>query len=250
MPKADQNNSTTNVGDDEPSPLSEIDGLTLQRLGPLLDKIALPTRERYADLLVGLIRAQSARNAGDRGAAPCLRALVAILQFIDADPIVADLSVTEVLGALANALNDVLHGGQPDLLSADHYAGPEEHESKSKNGNKKGGRPTDRARYAGRGVVAFCASLLIEAGFTRTDAGKIVAREAKDLGVDWQKEDQITPGRVLRWRDEIRAGGPALADEMYDTLRAKHETRPLVADKSTAIALVRQYLSNMLDAAL
>ncbi|MBV8093131.1 MAG: hypothetical protein JO110_07830 [Acetobacteraceae bacterium] len=245
MPQADENNSTIHVDDDESFPLSEIDGLTLRRLEPFLDKIAVPKRERYADLLVGLIRAQSARNAGDQGAAPCLRALVAILQFLDADLIVADLGITEVLGALANALNDILQGAQPELLSADRYAGPDEDESKGKRG-----RPTDRARYAGRGVVAFCASLLIEAGFTRTDAGKIIAREAEHLGIDWQRDDRITPKRVLRWRAEIGAGGPALADEMYETLKAKQKAQPLIANKSEAIALIRHYLSGMLKTAL
>jgi hypothetical protein len=80
---------------------------------------------------------------------------------------------------------------------------------------RKTGRPSNEAVQAALGAMAACADMLMAAGSPRAEAGRFVAVEAKRQRIVIRGK-AMTPGGVLRVRDEIGGGRAThLAQSMY-----------------------------------
>jgi hypothetical protein len=154
-------------------------------------------------------------------------ALLAVVEFLNADEAVLDAGITNPLSVIANALHDCRRGGRPPLLF---------------DRQKGAGRPTDQAFDAVKAATAMGVEVLMSLSVKRGEAGKYVAGEARKLGFRRPDGREVTGRTVLGWRDEIEISKSEIGAEVFKRLQAARATRPPIRDLAQGKALATEFL--------
>jgi len=175
--------------------------------------IRRPKTDRYRKLLVAMLRANQAAEAGQDELYVVMYCVVSLMHFLDADPLVESNVLTRPLATLAKSLRDLGQGAKPRLFYARRKGGP--------------GRPKDISFEVVRGTVAAIVAKLIEWGETRDTAGKLVADHLQKLHVLSASGKAIQARQVLRWRDEMGGSTAELAESAYKDGIARYSEVPV-----------------------
>ena len=155
--------------------------------------------ERYAVLVSQLMNIEKAVDEGKDPLEGALEAVICTADFVDSDPAVKALRATRSLDRLMRALRDTLVGAKPDLLKK----------------SRGRGQPSGTWDKAVKATIAATVNLLIKWGEGREEAGKIVEKTARKIGLKFEGQ-AIQAKRVLTWRDEMNALKPGFARNAYD----------------------------------
>jgi hypothetical protein len=134
----------------------------------------------------------SAMAEDDAGrAAASLALLQGTILYLRGDPEIFDKPhLLHPLVFLENALGDASGGAKLEALRR----APSQ-------------RPTGLTRDAVQGTVVFCLDLLIEGARIRpAEAAKYVANAARRQGVRTGRVDDLAPGQIADWRNELNLG--------------------------------------------
>jgi hypothetical protein len=187
-----------------------------------------PSLARYEKLLDDLARTEQGLQAGNGHPLPIGGyALAAVIEFLQADEVVASAGLTTSLSLILNALNDCRRGGRPAILFRQ---------------SKKAGRPTDQSFDAVKAAFTIAIDILVSAKVSRTEAGKYVATCARQLGLHQPNGSKITGEAALRWRDDIETSKSYIGTEVLKKVRGYYSTMQPIHDKQRARNLAKDIL--------
>ncbi len=150
-----------------------------------------------------------------------------VIEFINSDPQIMEMGITNPLALIENALHDLRHGGRPSVLF---------------NRPKSRGRPTNQAFDGLKAAAALAVDVLISCKVNRGDAGKYVAAEARKLGIHQPNGKEISGRTVLGWRNEIEISKSECGAEIYRQLKAHRSKARPITDVDEAKVIATQFL--------
>jgi hypothetical protein len=187
-----------------------------------------PPLARYEKLLADLASTKQGLLAGNGHPLPIGGyALCAVIEFLQADEVVASAGLTTSLSLISNALNDCRRGGRPAIFFRQ---------------SKKAGRPTDQSFDAVKSAITVAIDMLVSAKVSRTKAGAYVAACARELGLRQPNGRMITGRIAVRWRDEIETSKSHVATEVLKRIRKYQGNMNPVPDEKRARDLTRDIL--------
>ena len=166
-----------------------------------------PSQDNYQALIFGLARARTAMVASSDALDGTFGGLVAVLNYLRANPHAEAAGLLDPLEKLARAVWDVSQGGKPSLFFGAH---------------RKGGAPKNQLKTAAGGILAALVKLLMESGESLGDAINIVASEARRLGIRSNGGEPVSNKRVEEWYYETDKRGDNLRGLMFRAIMERH----------------------------
>jgi len=172
-----------------------------------------PSSPSYRQFFAQLAKANAELDEEGNDLPAVLRALVATMRFVDSDPYAVSNELSRPIDISDNAFRDIIAGGKPELLFARRH--------------RKHNAPADLSAHAAHAAMAGAIDALMAAGVPRKEAASYVIQKAKELRLRIARAD-LTDRQVLRWRDEIGARAPKLAENVYRSqVKKRTEQFPL-----------------------
>ena len=154
----------------------------------------MPSPEQYQGFLDALrknVRAFDAAERDEQRLAAAMADLQEVILYLLGYEEITEERLARPLGWLESAINDIRSGANPDALKP---AAP------------VSGRPTQLAREAVQGYLAFCVELLVAAAKVPLgEAASFVSGNCRKLLLT-ERGDEITAKQILGWRQELNRG--------------------------------------------
>lgn len=198
----------------------------------LVDKEVAQLADDYIDFILSLGFLKKLLDAGADEQKVCFEVLAVTKRFIDLNPVAYAVGISQPFGLLAAGINDVWAGKKPKLFTRNPETQP-----KAKPG---------QTFNAVKAVAAAALDLRVYYGAELQIAASEIARELKNVGIEYTGSTPIVWQTVKGWRDEMGGRNHPMANDIFKEIIS--QARSYFGDKAD-LARIKKHTGQYLLAA-